>query len=107
GLLIEQVQRAEEIHVWARPRKRGPCIYCTAPRVRIKATYTRTLKHTRQGNQLMILPPFLVVLSLGFRQRPYIGSHASVLRIPSDSYSPMPNAVVGGYRMLSSPSQQP
>src|SRR5690606_38453461 len=29
------------------------------------------------GAPRVILPPFLVVLSLGFRQRPYIGSHAS------------------------------
>ena len=55
GLFIEQVQRAHDIHVWARPRKRACCVYCANPRVRIKATYTRTLKHTRQGNQLMWL----------------------------------------------------
>ena len=53
GLFIEQVQRAHDIHIWARPRKRACCVYCANPRVRIKATYTRTLKHTRQGNQLM------------------------------------------------------
>src|SRR5690606_38180987 len=53
GLFIEQVQRAHDIHVWARPRKRACCVHCANPRVRIKATYTRTLKHTPQGNQLM------------------------------------------------------
>ena len=55
GLFIEQVQRAHDIHVWARPRNRSRCVHCANARVRIKATYTRTLKHTRQGNQLMWL----------------------------------------------------
>lgn len=55
GLFVEQVQRAHDIHVWARPRNRSPCVHCANARVRIKATYTRTLKHTRQGNQLMWL----------------------------------------------------
>jgi transposase len=37
------------------PSKRPCCIHCDYPRVRIKATYQRTLKHTRQGNQLITL----------------------------------------------------
>ena len=55
GLFVEQVQRAHDIHVWARTRKRSRCVHCANAWVRIKATYTRTLKHTRQGNQLMWL----------------------------------------------------
>jgi transposase-like protein len=30
-------------------------VHCTSETVRIKATHSRTLKHTRQGNQIMIL----------------------------------------------------
>ena len=54
-LHIERVERAREIHVWARPTTRPVCAYCQQATVRIKATYHRTLKHTRQGNQLMVL----------------------------------------------------
>lgn len=54
-VLIDRVERGREIHVWARPAKRLACIHCQQPSVRIKATHQRTLKHTRQGNQLMIL----------------------------------------------------
>src|SRR5690606_24715916 len=55
GLVVQRVKRAQDIHVWARPRRRPGCLYCSAPTVRIKATHRRTLKHTRQGNQLMVL----------------------------------------------------
>lgn len=41
--------------LWARPKRRPACLYCHADAVRIKATYRRTLKHTRQGNQLVVL----------------------------------------------------
>lgn len=54
-LAVQQVQRAKYIHVWARPKHRPGCLYCPAETVRIKATHQRTLKHTRQGNQLMML----------------------------------------------------
>lgn len=54
-LVVQQVQRAKYIHVWARPGHRPGCLYCQAQTVRIKATHRRTLKHTRQGNQLMVL----------------------------------------------------
>lgn len=54
-LSIDRVERRREIHVWARPRTRLACIHCSHAAVRIKATYQRTLKHTRQGNQLMVL----------------------------------------------------
>ncbi len=55
GLVIQQVNRAQDIHVWARPKRRPSCLYCPSQKVRIKATHQRTLKHTRQGNQLMVL----------------------------------------------------
>ena len=54
-VLIERVERGREIHVWARPARRLACIHCQQASVRIKATHQRTLKHTRQGNQLMVL----------------------------------------------------
>tara|TARA_R100000149_G_C5863663_1_gene128918 strand:- start:186 stop:1376 length:1191 start_codon:yes stop_codon:yes gene_type:complete len=55
GLTIERAQRLDAIHVWAGPDKRPRCLYCAQGPVRIKATYRRTVKHTRQGNQLMVL----------------------------------------------------
>jgi len=55
GLVIQEVKRAQDIHVWAKPRKRPNCVHCSSPQIRIKATYRRTLKHTRQGNQLVVL----------------------------------------------------
>ena len=55
GLMVQAVQRGKDIHVWAKPHKRAVCPCCAGERVRIKATHHRTLKHTRQGNQLMIL----------------------------------------------------
>lgn len=54
-LVIDRVERRRDIHVWARPAKRPACVYCAHAVVRIKATHQRTLKHTRQGNQLMVL----------------------------------------------------
>src|SRR5690606_13895811 len=54
-LIIDRVQRGREIHVWAHPSTRMACLYCQQMTVRIKATHQRTLKHTRQGNQLMVL----------------------------------------------------
>ncbi|MFT6770394.1 transposase family protein [Congregibacter sp.] len=54
-LEVERVDRNDEINVYARPAKRPPCIYCQHRKVRVKATYQRTLKHTRQGNQVMTL----------------------------------------------------
>lgn len=55
GLVIERVERRRDIHVWARPANRPACVHCQQGSVRIKATHQRTLKHTRQGNQLMVL----------------------------------------------------
>lgn len=55
GLVVQEVKRAQDIHVWATPRKRPNCVHCASSEIRIKATYRRTLKHTRQGNQLVVL----------------------------------------------------
>ena len=55
GLAVQRVDRKLGIHVWAKPSTRPPCVHCTSETVRIKATHSRTLKHTRQGNQIMIL----------------------------------------------------
>lgn len=54
-LEVERVDRQKSIKVWAKPAKRPCCLYCGANRLRIKATYQRTLNHTRQGNQVMSL----------------------------------------------------
>lgn len=55
GLAIEHVDRKLGIHVWAKPTMRPACVHCASDAIRIKATHQRTLKHTRQGNQIMIL----------------------------------------------------
>ena len=55
GLIVQRVERRRDIHVWAQPRERPACVHCLQGPVRIKATHQRTLKHTRQGNQLMVL----------------------------------------------------
>lgn len=55
GVVVQRVQHQRDIHVWARPRQRPSCLYCRQGPVRIKATYQRTLKHTRLGNRLMIV----------------------------------------------------
>ncbi len=55
GLVILRVERRRDIHVWAKPQDRPACVHCSHGVVRIKATHQRTLKHTRQGNQLMVL----------------------------------------------------
>ena len=54
-LVVQRVERRRDIHVWARPAKRPVCEYCSHDGLRIKATHRRTVKHTRQGNQLMVL----------------------------------------------------
>ena len=55
GLQVERVKRGKGIEVWARPYRRPPCKYCHRSNLRIKATHRRTVKHTRQGNQVMTL----------------------------------------------------
>lgn len=54
-LEVERVDRSDTIAVYAKTKTRPCCIRCQHPWVRIKATYQRTLKHTRQGNQLLTL----------------------------------------------------
>ena len=54
-LEIEHIHRQDEIKVWARPSRRPVCKYCQSASVRIKATHKRTVKHTRQGNQVLTL----------------------------------------------------
>jgi transposase len=55
GVVIERVDRRRDIHVWVKPAQRPVCVHCLQAPVRIKATYARTLKHSRQGNQLLVL----------------------------------------------------
>ena len=55
GLEIERVKRREGIEVWAKPNRRPSCKHCSGTHLRIKATHNRTVKHTRQGNQVMTL----------------------------------------------------
>lgn len=54
-LKVEHIHRQDEIKVWAKPTKRPCCKHCHGERLRIKATHQRTVKHTRQGNQVLIL----------------------------------------------------
>ena len=54
-LEVESVDRQGDIKVYARPKHRPDCIHCGGSQLKIKATYQRTLKHTRQGNQLLTL----------------------------------------------------
>ena len=55
GLEVKRVVRHQGIEVWAKPTHRPPCRYCQHKRLSIKATHKRTVKHTRQGNQVMTL----------------------------------------------------
>ena len=54
-LSIEQVKRGQIVEVWCKPKARPACLYCQHDPVRIKSTHHRLLKHTRQGNQLIVL----------------------------------------------------
>ena len=55
SLEIERVVRKNGIWVWAKPSCRPNCLYCKSADLRIKATYQRTVKHTRQCNQVMTM----------------------------------------------------
>lgn len=55
------------------------------------------------GKNVVMLPPFFVVLSPGIRQRFYIVSLTMLFRIPSYWCNPMPSVIAGGYKTLSSP----
>lgn len=54
-LEIERIHRHDSIEVWAKPSRRPSCKLCDAKQLRIKATHQRTVKHTRQGNQVLTL----------------------------------------------------
>jgi transposase len=54
-LEIERVHRHDFIEVWAKPTKKPLCKHCESRQLRIKATHKRTVKHTRQGNQVLTL----------------------------------------------------
>ena len=55
GIELESVVSARAIEVYARSSLRPPCAHCGASRSRIKCSFTRRLKHTRQGTRLMVL----------------------------------------------------
>lgn len=55
GLEVERVARHQGIHVWAKPTFRPRCKHCLSEGLKIKATHQRTVKHTRQGNQIVTL----------------------------------------------------
>ncbi len=55
GLDVTRVKRNRGIEVWAQPHRRPVCKHCHSTHLRIKATHRRTVKHTRQGNQVMTL----------------------------------------------------
>lgn len=56
GLEVIRVKSKHSIDVWARPfRRQSSCPHCGGSELRIKATHKRTVKHTRRGNQVMIL----------------------------------------------------
>ena len=54
-LTILKVERAQIIQVWAKPLQRPNCIHCQFSDLKIKSTHLRTVKHTRQGNQIMLI----------------------------------------------------
>jgi transposase len=55
GVQIEEVETSSSIVVYAKTTLKPPCIYCGGKRSRIKSSFRRELKHTRQGNRVMIL----------------------------------------------------
>lgn len=46
GVVVERVQHHRDIHFWARPGQRPPCLYCRHKTVRMKATYLAKLLKT-------------------------------------------------------------
>ncbi len=56
GLEVVRVKSRRCVDVWARPyRRQSACKHCNGTRLRIKATHRRTVKHTRRGNQVIVL----------------------------------------------------
>ncbi len=55
GIELESAVGERGIEVYARTSLRPPCVHCGGARTRIKASFNRRLKHTRQGSRLMHL----------------------------------------------------
>ena len=55
GVELESAYALDSIVVHAKTSLRPPCVHCGGTRSRIKASFNRDLKHTRQGNRLMVL----------------------------------------------------
>lgn len=55
GIELESAKRDKEIEIKARAAFRPSCIHCGNYRCRIKASFVRKLKHTRQGTRLLTL----------------------------------------------------
>jgi hypothetical protein len=53
GVEIESGSRSQRIVLEARFVGRTSCVHCESKRYRIKSTFTRKLKHTRQGTKVM------------------------------------------------------
>ena len=77
GLEVIRVKRRRGIEVWAQPYRRPPCKHCQRQDLRIKATHQRTVKHTRQGNQVMTLhlrvPKYHCQTCRRYFRHPFIG----------------------------------
>ena len=77
GLEIERVARDQGIEVWAKPSFRPRCKYCYSGGLKIKATHSRTVKHTRQGNQVMTLhlrvPKYYCQPCRRYFRHPFVG----------------------------------
>ena len=54
-LIIEKTKKHKHIDIWAKPANRPRCKHCDSEHVVIKASHRKTIKHSRQGNQLMLL----------------------------------------------------
>lgn len=76
-LEIERVDRNQGIEVWAKPTRRPNCKHCQGGGLKIKATHQRTLKHTRQGNQVMTLhlrvPKYYCLRCRRYFRHPFVG----------------------------------
>lgn len=53
GVQIEDVQYDKSVVLEARFAGRTACTHCEAKRYRVKSSFTRKLKHTRQGNRVV------------------------------------------------------
>lgn len=55
GVELERAVEEDGFKVFATCSLRPPCVHCGASRCRIKSSFDRELKHTRQGNRLMLI----------------------------------------------------